>query len=60
MKKGYGTIQGFTHRKLEYNNQDFVLVSENEDYNIVLIVWKQRQVIGEDIEIGRKAKSLGW
>jgi serine/threonine protein phosphatase PrpC len=37
MKIGYGTIQGFTHRKLEYNNQDFVLVSENDEYNIGLI-----------------------
>ena len=37
MKIGYGTIQGFTHRNLEYNNQDFVLVSENIGYNIGLV-----------------------
>ncbi len=37
MKIGYGSIQGFTHRKLEYNNQDFVLVSENEECNIGLV-----------------------
>jgi hypothetical protein len=37
MKIGYGSIQGFTHRQLEYNNQDFVLVSENDEYNIGLI-----------------------
>lgn len=37
MKIGYGSIQGFTHRQLEYNNQDFVLVSENDNYNIGLI-----------------------
>jgi serine/threonine protein phosphatase PrpC len=37
MKIGYGSIQGFTHRNLEYNNQDFVLVEENEEYSMGLI-----------------------
>jgi serine/threonine protein phosphatase PrpC len=37
MKIGYGSIQGFTHKKLEYNNQDFVLVDENKEYNIGLV-----------------------
>lgn len=37
MKIGFGNIQGATHKKLEYNNQDFVLVSEEENYTLALI-----------------------
>jgi hypothetical protein len=37
MKIGYGSIQGFTHRKLEYNNQDAVLVLESDECTVGLI-----------------------
>ena len=37
MKIGFGTIQGFTHRQLDYNNQDAVLVMENDNYTIGVI-----------------------
>jgi len=37
MKIGYATIQGHTHRNLEYNNQDFVLITENDNFKIGLI-----------------------
>ncbi|GEM_PF-4980717 len=37
MRIGYATIQGFTHRNLEYNNQDSVLVIENDKFIIGLI-----------------------
>lgn len=37
MKIGFGSIQGYTHKKLEYNNQDFVLVNEEENYTLGLI-----------------------
>lgn len=37
MKIGYATIQGYTHRTLEYNNQDFVLITEADNCKIGLI-----------------------
>lgn len=37
MKIGYATIQGASHRKLEYNNQDAVLVQESDDAIIGIV-----------------------
>ncbi len=37
MKIGYATIQGYTHRKLEYNNQDSVGVFQYENCKIGII-----------------------
>lgn len=37
MKIGYGTIQGSAHRKLDYNNQDAVLIFEAEDLLIGIV-----------------------
>jgi len=37
MKIGYGTIQGSAHRKLDYNNQDAVLVFETDELLIGLV-----------------------
>ena len=40
MKKfrtGYATTPGYTHRKLDYNNQDAVLLVEHENYTIGII-----------------------
>lgn len=37
MKIAYGSIAGSVHKKLEYNNQDFVLVTQNDKMTIGLI-----------------------
>ena len=37
MKTAYGSISGSVHKRLEYNNQDFVMVTQNEDCIIGLI-----------------------
>lgn len=37
MDINYGTTTGYSHRRLDYNNQDAVFVIENENYSIGII-----------------------